>query len=256
MLDTRGVNVWCAAGKGTFSTAEILFSLERYNLAELVSHQKLIVPQLAATAVNGREVYSKSGFRVQFGPIRTCDIEMYLQNTNIADEEMRMVSFSLSERAVLIPVEIFLLLKPLVIVFILAFIFSGISSSIFSVEMMTKRGFVLFTSTLFGILAGAVVTPILLPWLPSRQFWIKGLLPGILAWGCCLGIFYKTVNLYEVVALFLWVSAVSSYLAMNFTGSTPFTSPSGVEYEMKRGLIYQVVTSLFAVGIWISGAFI
>jgi hypothetical protein len=29
VLDTRGINVWCAAGKGTFSTEEVIQSVKR-----------------------------------------------------------------------------------------------------------------------------------------------------------------------------------------------------------------------------------
>ncbi len=46
VLDTKGINVWCAAGKGTFGTEEIVDRVERYRLSELVTHRVFIVPQL------------------------------------------------------------------------------------------------------------------------------------------------------------------------------------------------------------------
>ncbi len=56
VLDTKGINVWCAAGKGTFGTDELVHRIVSVGLADIVSHRTLIVPQLGATGVNAREV--------------------------------------------------------------------------------------------------------------------------------------------------------------------------------------------------------
>ena len=42
---------------------------------------------------------------------------------------------------------------------------------------------------------------------------------------------------------------------MNFTGSTPFTSPTGVEKEMRMAIPAQVGAVLLAAVIWITAAF-
>ena len=47
VLDTRGINVWCAAGKGTFGTDEIIARARAARLDEVVGHRQLVVPQLA-----------------------------------------------------------------------------------------------------------------------------------------------------------------------------------------------------------------
>jgi len=60
----------------------------------------------------------------------------------------------------------------------------------------------------------------------------------------------------EQLALVLWTETVSSYLAMNFTGSTPFTSPSGVEFEMRRGLPAQLAAACLTLALWLAGPFI
>ena len=38
VLDTKGINVWCAAGKGTFGTDELIRRIESTRLPEIVSH--------------------------------------------------------------------------------------------------------------------------------------------------------------------------------------------------------------------------
>jgi len=57
------------------------------------------------------------------------------------------------------------------------------------------------------------------------------------------------------LALFLFSVAISSFLAMNFTGTTPFTSPSGVEKEMKRYIPAQLGALVISSGLWIYSAF-
>jgi len=51
VLDTKGVNVWCAAGKGTFGTKELVSRIRLVSLERIVNHKRLILPQLGATGV-------------------------------------------------------------------------------------------------------------------------------------------------------------------------------------------------------------
>ena len=44
VIDTKGVNVWCAAGKGIFSTQNLVKSIKNTLLENIVKHRKLIVP--------------------------------------------------------------------------------------------------------------------------------------------------------------------------------------------------------------------
>ena len=253
-IDTRGINVWCAAGKGTFSTAEVIHAVHRYRLAEIVRHRDLILPQLAASGVAARTVKQGCGFRVLFGPIRAADLPAYLGNGNRCDEVMREVTFTLRERAVLIPVELYLTAKPLLVIMALALILSGIGPSFFSLGDAVARGLTLLAATLLGILGGAVLAPLLLPWLPFRQFWLKGIVSG-LAVAACAWPFLTRFDRAETAAMSLWLLTVSSYLAMNFTGSTPYTSPSGVEYEMKRAIPTQLMAVCLAAGLWVGARF-
>ena len=256
VADTRGVNVWCAAGKGTFSTEEIILSVKLCKLHKLVEHRRLILPQLGATGVAAYQVKKECGFTVLFGPVRTNDLPAFLQNNNQASEAMRSVTFSLKERAELIPVELYFLLQPLIILFLSGFLLSGIGPTLFSTHAAWTRSLYLLWATLLGIGSGTILVPLILPWLPGRQFWLKGLLPGVTAGLACWRILLWQIDSLEGVALLLWITAVSSYLAMNFTGCTPFTSPSGVEKEMRRGIPIQAAATLIALVLWLSSPFI
>jgi CO dehydrogenase/acetyl-CoA synthase gamma subunit (corrinoid Fe-S protein) len=101
VLDTNGINVWCAAGKGTFGTEELVSRIESSGLKSIVSHRKLILPQLSAPGVAAHLVAKLSGFKVQYGPIRAEDLPAYLDAGSKATAQMRIMTFPLKERAVL-----------------------------------------------------------------------------------------------------------------------------------------------------------
>ncbi len=254
VVDTRGINVWCAAGKRTFSTQEVIASVKRYRLDELVLHRELILPQLAATGVSSQAVKHGCGWTVQFGPIRSTDLPAYLQHGKTATPAMREVTFTLKERLVLIPVELFLIGKPLLLLLPVGFLLSGIGPGIFSLHMAWQRGLLVLAATITGIVSGSILTPLLLPWLPSRQFWLKGLLAAlpVLVW---VEHILPIPSPLGQGALALWLLTISSFWAMNFTGSTPFTSPSGVEREMRRALPAQCLGGLTATICWVASSF-
>ena len=254
--DTRGINVWCAAGKGLFSTQEVVRRAVKSRLAEVVSHRKLILPQLSATGVAAHQVKRGCGFRVVYGPVRAADIPAFVKAGNVPDEAMRAVTFTLRERVVLVPVEILLLKKFLVLTIVSTLAISGIGPGIFSPGAALTRGVPAVIATLFGILAGAVAVPLLLPRLPWREFWIGGALSGIAAGVLNAFLFSARLGAAESLALVLWAGTVASYLAMNFTGSTPFTSPSGVEKEMRRAIPVQVSGGVLAAVVWLAAPFI
>jgi hypothetical protein len=254
VIDTRGINVWCAAGKGTFSAGEIAYQVQRAQLDRIVSHRELILPQLSANGVAAHDLKRLCGFRGRFGPILAADLPEFLR-TGEANEAMRTVTFTLRERAVLIPLEICIIGKQLGIAAMIFFLLSGISPGIFSLDLAFSRGAVLLVATLAAILAGAVATPLLLPWLPFRQFWLKGAVVG----GMAALVFFAglhEVSGSEMIALFLWICGCSAFLAMNFTGSTPFTSLSGVAKEMRHGLAFQISSVALASLFWLAGPFV
>ncbi len=256
ILDTRGVNVWCAAGKKTFSTAEVVGRVKLAGLEKLVRHRDLILPQLSATGVAAHLVRKGCGFRVLWGPVYARDIRRFLTNGMKADEVMRRVGFSLAERMVLVPVEISHLPGYLLWVLLALFVLSGIGEEVFSFHAAGARGLLIAAACITGVFTGAVVTPILLPWIPGVRFSLKGAWSGTLGGLALVGWLWNKTTGGEALALFLLTVAMSSYLAMNFTGATPFTSPSGVEKEMRRAIPLQAAALLISLSVWIGSAFV
>lgn len=256
VLDTKGVNVWCAASKGTFSTWELVNRIRLVSLEKVVEHKRLIVPQLGATGVNAREVKKLSGFQVVYGPIRAKDIPAFLNNNRKADKKMRQVTFDMYERFILTPVEVQIVLKPALITALVLFVLSGIGPDIFSFSNAWHRGLTGFWALMTGIVTGAVITPVLLPFIPVRAFALKGIITG--SFSALIILLLSSAGATGIsgfTALFLFSVAISSYLAMNFTGTTPFTSPSGVEKEMKLYIPIQLGAVILSCGLWIYSAF-
>lgn len=255
VLDTRGINVWCAAGKNLFSTAEVVRQVNLSKVKKVVTHRRLILPQLAATGVVAHDVKKQSGFKVLYGPVRSTDIRQFLTNGFQSEASMRQVTFTTIERVILSPVELAHLPKPSVWVLLAIFLISGIGTHVFSFSAAWLRGIMLTIAYAAGILAGAVATPALLPWIPGRSFALKGAIIGVLSAAGIVALFRSDLQLLGALALILWTTAVSSYLAMNFTGSTPFTSPSGVEKEMRKAIPLQAAALLVAMVAWVASAF-
>lgn len=252
VVDTRGINVWCAAGKRTFSNEEIAYQVKRARLSERVSHRRLVLPQLAAPGVAAHLLPEACGFHGHFGPIRAADIPAWLAAGNRADEAMRTVTFTLAERLVLVPVELSLIIRVFLLICLGIVAVSGIGPGDYSLSAAWERGLKGIAASALAIGAGAVFTPAFLPWLPFRQFWAKGMVAGLAA-----GIFFwnGAGPMNDRLALWLWTAVAASFMAMNFTGATPFTSLSGVTWEMRRGLPVQIIGSLVALVLWLAAPF-
>jgi hypothetical protein len=174
VLDTRGINVWCAAGKGTFGTQEVVARVRQTALGKVVDHRKLILPQLGAPGVSAQKVKKGCGFEVVWGPVRAEDLPGFLSSGQKAEEHMRWVTFTMAERMVLAPVEISLARKPILWALAGIFILSGIGRHFFSLTLAWERNLIASAGCAAGILAGCIFVPLLLPWLPGRAFAIKG----------------------------------------------------------------------------------
>ena len=256
VIDTRGINVWCAAGEGTFSTDEVINRVKLTGLEKVVNNRELILPQLSATGVNAKKVKKGCGFKVVWGPIRAMDIKRFLDAGKKAESEMRLVTFSFFERVVLIPIEFSMAIKPLMWILLTVFILSGIGSDIFSISDSWTRGLLMASAVISAVFAGAVAAPALLPWIPGKAFSVKGAITGLIP-GICLVLFnFKSIMFLEMAAIVLVITILSSYLAMNFTGATPFTSPTGVEAEMKKAIPLQAAGIIIAVIAWVGANFL
>jgi len=240
VLDTKGINVWCAAGKGTFGTGELVNRIRTTGLEKLVNHRRLILPQLGATGVAAHKVKEETGFNVHYGPVRASDIKRFVNAGYRADGDMRKVKFGFTDRVKLIPNDFmygkYYLLGAILVLFLL----SGLSSHGISWRNFSGQGGPAILTAFFAYFAGIVFTPAFLPWIPGRYFSFKGFLSGIVVFIGYLLLKSSENNVIVNVSWFFITGAISSFIAMNFTGSTTFTSLSGVKKEMKIFMPLQI----------------
>ena len=248
VLDTKGVNVWCAAGEGTFGTEELISKIESTGIEKVINHHHLILPQLGATGVSAHQVRQRSGFEVEYGPVRAEDLPQYLKE-HCATPEMRKVRFNLIDRLTLVPVELVNSFIPLVIIAGLLFFLGGWFNVLWIVSAW---------------LASTVVFFILLPWIPSREFSTKGLILGALvALPFVVYQFTQTdestlQGLMRVAPMGLIITALVSFFTLNQTGTTPITSWTGVKREISKYIpilavmagvgVLLIVLRLFGIG--------
>ncbi len=259
VLDTKGINVWCAAGKGTFSTAELLKQIETSGLSRVVAHKTLIVPQLGAPGLAAHHVRKHSGFKVVYGPVRAEDLPEFLDKELKATAAMRKKTFPLRERVVLIPVELVDACKYAFLIFLAFFLLGGLSADGSFWSGAVRHGLPAAYGLFAAVLSGAVLTPLLLPWLPGKAFSLKGLWPGLVAAAILIGLYgHAATSLaarLEILAWVVLIPATAAYLAMNFTGASTYTSRSGVKKEMRRALPMQIAGGLMGIGLWLGARF-
>lgn len=261
VLDTHGINVWCAAGKGLFGTDEVVRQVEATSLASRVSHRKLVLPQLAAPGVAAHEVKQRTGFRVVYGPVLAADLPAFLAARMTATPEMRRVPYGWRERAILIPVEITGGAKYPIGV--------ALALSLVSILLVVARGGAVEAAlpiaaaaaalTFVAYLAGVAVGPLLLPVLPGRAFALKGAVLG-LAVTAVLAVFGWPSAAFERSSLHLaaWallLPAFTSFVLMNFTGSSTFTSLSGVLREMRVAMPIQIAAAVTGIALWVAALY-
>ncbi|BCS54917.1 hypothetical protein GSbR_27140 [Geobacter sp. SVR] len=247
VLETYGINVWCAAGKGTFGTGELVRRIDATGLARVVSHRRLILPILGAPGVAAHQVLQRCGFSVEYAAIKASDLPEYLDNGRITTAAMRRLSFTLRERLVLIPVEMVLALRPIAAI-------GGVTLLAGLVAGGPAAAMAAFLAYLGAVLSGIVLGPLLLPWLPGPGFAVKGAVIGLL-WTCLFYILAGGAAWSAAVtaALFLALPAVSAFYTLNFTGCSPYTSRSGVRKEMSMALPAMGCAVAISIGLLLIG---
>ncbi len=223
VLDTKGINVWCAAGKGTFGTLELARVISETGLEKKVSHRNIILPQLGAPGVSAHKVKARTGFSVVYGPVRAEDLPEYLR-LGRATPEMRRVRFDFSDRMILAPVQLVnfgrYMLPAAALLYLLGF-----------------RADAAYTAG--ALFAGGALVPALLPWLPGRSFAVKGAAAGLLV--AALIALARQQSAVQFAARALIYASAASFIGLDFTGASTYTSLSGVKKEMRLAMPAQAL---------------
>jgi NAD-dependent dihydropyrimidine dehydrogenase PreA subunit len=98
VANSRGVNVWCASTGGLLSDHDVISVLKTSGIEDKVKHREVILPQLAATGVEGKAIRQKTKWKVIWGPLEAEDIPDFLAAAQSKTAAMRQVTFPWARR--------------------------------------------------------------------------------------------------------------------------------------------------------------
>lgn len=258
ILDTKGINVWCAAGKGTFGTEELINRIRKSELTTYVSHRKLILPQLGAPGITPKEVKEKTGFSIIYGPVEAVDLVSFIQSGYKATDEMRRKKYPVTERFNVAVTHFSQGLKAVLVIIILFsffdLLFLNNSHSVLKFIVL-NNSFLAFIT----LLSGSFLANLLLPYLPGRAFSLKGLILGI-PFTLILFLYFHfnfpDQSLFYKSGKLMFLLTFLVFQVLNLTGSSTFTSLSGVRKEMRIVIPVIITTTFISIALLIIGGLI
>ncbi len=205
---TKGINVWCAAGGGHFTTDTVVSILKTSGIENLVDHRRIILPQLSAVGVNIWALKDRTGWTPHFGPVDINHLAAYLTGGEYrAERRHRRVEFPLKERFIMGTNLAFNSLVFLIVPFLVA--------SIWVTGLWWKSIALLF---LLGVLNSVLVL-----WLPGNPGVRKGFSLGLLA-SAVFVVMAQTAWTMEPAATLGWtgwIVLLSTYLGYDMPSWSP-----------------------------------
>lgn len=216
IVNSAGINVWCASGGGYFTADKIIAAVRASRLGRVVNHRRLILPQLCATGVDGNRIVSETGWEVRWGPVYSKDIPVYLATGQQKDDGIRWVQFPLKTRlemAVAMWGFWALILGLALLLFNRRVFWIGLGSALF-----------------YYLLAGA-----LFPWLPGHDGFRKGVFLAILSTVLVLiaGPLIGDWDALRTINTTLGLGALALFAGADYQGGTPHMRAGEIVHFIK-----------------------
>jgi hypothetical protein len=235
VIDTRGINVWCASGKGRFSAETILEHLEQYTPEQKTRSGKLelILPKLSLSGVN-LKVLRRNMIKPVIGPIYRQDIPAFLGSDTLKDCREDTYRFNLRDRLFIMVPSLFQFSRYLLPVV------AGLAVWHWFFKTGIHYQFYLLSLTI------TLLYIILFPLLPTRWFSVKALSEGIVisavvnAWMLYRGVFSWLMAGAITTAIF----GINLFFGLYFTGNSGVSNYTLVKREI---VIFLPVTALVLV---------
>jgi len=208
VANSRGINVWCAAGGGHFTHHDVIAAIRAARLSEHVSHRRVILPQLSATGVEPKRICDATGFEGRWGPARLEDLPEFIERGCRVKNSHRMMRFPAWERSEMatmwaVPIAAIAAL-------VLAFTSGGRIAA-------TAAGAVI--AEVFGIFLALPRVPIV-----GRTRWLTFIGAAALATAGGAGILELSGGLdgHAIIALALATTGAVALLSLDIAGTTPW----------------------------------
>ncbi len=216
VVNSAGINVWCASGGGYFTADKIIAAMRASRLEEIVDHRQLILPQLCATGVDGDRIQSQAGWNVRWGPVYSKDIPAYLAAGQQKDDGIRWVHFPLKAR-----LEIAVAMWG----------FWGLFLGLVLLLINRRHLWVGLGGALFFYL----VTGAFFPWLPGRDGFRKGVFLAIVSMLVVLiaGPWLGNWDALRTLNTTLGLGALALFAGADYQGGTPHMRAGEIVHFIK-----------------------
>jgi len=98
VANSRGANVWCAAGMNEFTEFDVIDAIKVSRLADRVRHRRIVAPVYAATGIDCKVLREKTGFKIQWGPAHLDDLPRFIAAGGVRSNDMFQARFGLRDR--------------------------------------------------------------------------------------------------------------------------------------------------------------
>ena len=244
VIDSRGINVWCAAGGGHFTHKQVLEALSLFDVSHYIDHKSLILPQLSATGVD-RNILKKQGWKVHFGPVDISDIDIYLSSGAKTIESSR-VKFSLSYRSLMAIQHAFFVLVILFLpLWFLVFLLSALSIPTAQLWLIViPQTYVLALVVNFFF---ALIYPI---FDFTTSFFKKGVSVALFCDSILILLLILLIKDLNFLSFIYWLTLgtlIGLFTVLDFAGHTPYTNHLDVESDLVLFIIPGLVLIILAI---------
>jgi hypothetical protein len=249
VVNSRGINVWCGSRGGHVNTDSVLDALEEFDVKNKVSHKRLILPQLSASAIS-KSTLAENGWRAKFGPVDIDDVGDFIHNDLKKSPGQNIITFDLKHRLeenighLFLETILFLIMT--LIFWVLNFISPPFTTWYFF--WSTNLLFILLSAYVLGTFMAIADSKI-----PTTSGLVRGIVAGIIGL-----IIWKLSTVFLFMTPLVWLDpigltilGVSLFIGFNWGGATPYLSES----QMIRDIIVGIggLVILFALGYYFPG---
>ncbi len=232
VIDTKGINVWCSAGKGQFNAQEILKQLAKYPKEILTNEAKLqlILPKLSLSGVKLSDLRPYDIDPI-IGPIYLEELPAFLTKRPFKNSIDSHYKFDLRDR-----------LFTLIPTFIQFTVYLGIGAIVLlAIHLWLNTG--IWWQVIPIGLTITTIYILMFPWLPTKSFAKK----GISLFFILSALFVAILNHYGIHRVLDWVFYVSFTVGASLFFSLYYTGNSGVSNysEVRRETIIYLPISVF-----------
>ena len=250
-VDSRGINVWCAARGDDFGNKQLIEAVEATGIEKITNRKTLILPQLSAGGVAAPLISIESPkfpFNLLYGPVWAKYLPKYLKERPAKKpDKWKLAKFTSSHRLrAFITHTTFLLRKiffwPSIILLLVLLGLSFITP--FWIDKFWRVGEI----WLWIILTNFLIVALFPLTNFTRRFIIKGIIFGILN---LLLLGALTWALHDTILLIIWNSCFYFWLAffstMSLSGYSMASSPGEIQEEYP--IFRKIHLSLLIIGL-------